>query len=159
MTRCRIQTFQRMMKHEQATLRSLSDDTEHPALQQRSHRRIRRSRRHSRRRNYRRGHWWIYWKRHRKLPSRPSEQRDTHSNSRRIIVLLGILALLFGTVILATWYIQTFTDTSYGKNSRFISTTFHAHPKSDAIGFPATGVVFIFTAIVILCNELKLGSS
>ena len=29
------------MKHEQATLRSLSDDTEHPALQQRSHRRIR----------------------------------------------------------------------------------------------------------------------
>jgi surface antigen len=31
-----------MMKHEQATLRSLSDDTEHPALQQRSHRRVRR---------------------------------------------------------------------------------------------------------------------
>ena len=29
-------------------------------------------------------------------------------------MLLGILALLFGTVILATWYIQTFTDTSYG---------------------------------------------
>ena len=26
-------------------------------------------------------------------------------------MLLGILALLFGTVILATWYIQTFTDT------------------------------------------------
>ena len=71
-------------------------------------------------------------------------------------MLLGILALLFGTVILATWYIQTFTDTSYGKNSRFISTTFHAHPKSDAIGFPATGVVFIFAAIVIICNELKL---
>ena len=47
-------------------------------------------------------------------------------------------------------------DTSYGKNSRFISTTFHAHPKSDAIGFPATGVVFIFAAIVIICNELKL---
>ena len=71
-------------------------------------------------------------------------------------MLLGILALLFGTLILATWYIQTFTDTSYGKNSCFISTTFHAHPKSDAIGFPATGVVFIFAAIVIICNELKL---
>ena len=51
---------------------------------------------------------------------------------------------------------QTFTDTSYGQNSRFISTTFHTHPKSDAIGFPATGVVFIFAAIVIICNELKL---
>ena len=71
-------------------------------------------------------------------------------------MIWGILALLFGTVILATWYIQTFTDTSYGKNSRFICTTFHAHPKSDAIGFPATGVVFIFSAIVIICNELKL---
>ena len=71
-------------------------------------------------------------------------------------MIWGILALLFGTVILATWYIQTFTDTSYGKNSRFISTTFQAHPKSDAIGFPATGVVFIFSAIVIICNELKL---
>ena len=70
-------------------------------------------------------------------------------------MIWGILALLFGTVILATWHIQTFTDTSYGKNSRFISTTFHAHPKSDAIGFPATGVVFISTAIVIICNELK----
>ena len=73
-------------------------------------------------------------------------------------MLLGILSLLFGAVILETWYIQTFTDTSYGQNSRFISTTFHKHPKSDAIGFPATGVVFIFAAIVIICNELKLPS-
>ena len=34
-----MQTFHRMMKHEQATSRSLSDDTEQPALQQRRHRR------------------------------------------------------------------------------------------------------------------------
>ena len=71
-------------------------------------------------------------------------------------MLLGIITLLFGLAILVAWHMQTFTDTSYGQNLRFISTTLHTHPKSDAIGFPATGVVFIFAAIVIICNELKL---
>ena len=70
-------------------------------------------------------------------------------------MIWAILGIPFSVAIIATWYFETYTDSAYGQQSRFVGSAMHKNSKSDSIGFPATGLVFFIASITIICDHLK----
>lgn len=70
-------------------------------------------------------------------------------------MIWAILGIPFSAAILITWYFQTYTDSQYGDVSRAIGSAMHNNSKSNSVGFPATGIVFLLFSIAIIFNELK----
>ena len=67
-------------------------------------------------------------------------------------MIWAILGIPFSVAIIATWYFETYTDSAYGQQSRFVGSAMHKNSKSNSIGFPATGLVFFIASI---CDHLK----
>ena len=70
-------------------------------------------------------------------------------------MIWAILGIPFSVAIIATWYFETYTDSAYGQQSRFVGSAMHKNSKSNSIGFPATGLVFFIASIAIICDHLK----
>ena len=70
-------------------------------------------------------------------------------------MIWAILGIPFSVAIIATWYFETYTDSTYGQRSRFVGSAMHKSSKSNSIGFPATGLVFFIASIAIICDHLK----
>ena len=70
-------------------------------------------------------------------------------------MIWAILGIPFSATIIATWYFETYTDSAYGQQSRYIGSAMHKNSKSNSVGFPATGLVFFIASITIICDHLK----
>ncbi len=70
-------------------------------------------------------------------------------------MIWGIIGIPFSLSILTMWYYETYTDSQFGQNARFISSVSRMNNKSQSIGTLATGSVFLVGSFVTIGNEAK----
>lgn len=70
-------------------------------------------------------------------------------------MIWGIIGIPFSLSVLAMWYCETYTDSQFGKNARFISSATRMSDKSQSIGTLATGSTFLLASFVTIGNEAK----
>ena len=70
-------------------------------------------------------------------------------------MIWGIIGIPFSLSILAMWYCETYTDSQFGQNARFISSATRMNNKSQSIGTLATGSTFLLASFVTIGNEAK----
>ena len=70
-------------------------------------------------------------------------------------MIWGIIGIPFSLSILAMWYCETYTDSQFGQNARFISSATRRNNKSQSIGTLATGSTFLLASFVTIGNEAK----
>lgn len=70
-------------------------------------------------------------------------------------MIWGIIGIPFSLSILAMWYYETYTDSQFGQNARFISSATRMSNKSQSIGTLATGSTFLVGSFVTIGNEAK----
>jgi len=70
-------------------------------------------------------------------------------------MIWGIIGIPFSLSVLAMWYCETYTDSQFGKNARFISSATRMSEKSQSIGTLATGSTFLLASFVTIGNEAK----
>ena len=63
-------------------------------------------------------------------------------------MIWGIIGIPFSLSILAMWYCETYTDSQFGRNARFISSVSRMNDKSQSIGTLATGSVFLVGSFI-----------
>ena len=68
-------------------------------------------------------------------------------------MIWGIIGIPFSLLILAMWYCETYTDSQFGQNARFISSATRMSDKSQSIGTLATGSTFLVGSFVTIGNE------
>ena len=68
-------------------------------------------------------------------------------------MIWGIIGIPFSLSILAMWYCETYTDSQFGQNARFISSATRMSDKSQSIGTLATGSTFLVGSFVTIGNE------
>ena len=68
-------------------------------------------------------------------------------------MIWGIIGIPFSLSILAMWYCETYTDSQFGQNARFISSATRMSDKSQSIGTLATGSAFLVGSFVTIGNE------
>ena len=70
-------------------------------------------------------------------------------------MIWGIIGIPFSLSILAMWYCETYTDSQFGQNARFISSATRMSNKSQSIGTLATGSTFLLGSFVTIGNEAQ----
>lgn len=68
-------------------------------------------------------------------------------------MIWGIIGIPFSLSILAMWYCETYTDSQFGRNARFISSVSRMNDKSQSIGTLATGSVFLVGSFITIGND------
>ena len=68
-------------------------------------------------------------------------------------MIWGIIGIPFSLSILAMWYCETYTDSQFGHNARFISSATRMSNKSQSIGTLATGSTFLVGSFITIGNE------
>ena len=68
-------------------------------------------------------------------------------------MIWGIIGIPFSLSILAMWYCETYTDSQFGQNARFISSATRMNDKSQSIGTLATGSTFLVGSIMMLDDK------
>ena len=68
-------------------------------------------------------------------------------------MIWGIIGIPFSLLILARWYCETYTDSQFGQNARFISSATRMSDKSQSIGTLATGSTFLVGSLITIGNE------
>ena len=68
-------------------------------------------------------------------------------------MIWGIIGIPFSLSILAMWYCETYTDSQFGQNARFISSVTRMSNKSQSIGTLATGSTFLVGSIMMIDDE------
>ena len=68
-------------------------------------------------------------------------------------MIWGIIGIPFSLSILAMWYCETYTDSQFGQNTRFISSATRMNNKSQSIGTLATGSTFLVGSIMLIDDE------
>lgn len=68
-------------------------------------------------------------------------------------MIWGIIGIPFSLSILAMWYCETYTDSQFGQNARFISSATRMNNKSQSIGTLATGSTFLVGSFITIGNE------
>lgn len=68
-------------------------------------------------------------------------------------MIWGIIGIPFSLSILAMWYCETYTDSQFGQNARFIGSATRMSNKSQSIGTLATGSTFLVGSIMLIDNE------
>ena len=68
-------------------------------------------------------------------------------------MIWGIIGIPFSLSILAMWYCETYTDSQFGQNARFISSATRMNNKSQSIGTLATGSTFLVGSIMLIDDE------
>ena len=68
-------------------------------------------------------------------------------------MIWGIIGIPFSLSILAMWYCETYTDSQFGQNARFISSVTRMSNKSQSIGTLATGSTFLVDSIMMIDDE------
>ena len=68
-------------------------------------------------------------------------------------MIWGIIGIPFSLSILAMWYCETYTDSQFGQNARFISSATRMSNKSQSIGTLATGSTFLVGSFITIGNE------
>ena len=64
-------------------------------------------------------------------------------------MIWGIIGIPFSLSVLVMWYCETYTDSQFGKNARFISSATRMSDKSQSIG------TFLLASFVTIGNEAK----
>ena len=70
-------------------------------------------------------------------------------------MIWGIIGIPFSLSILAMWYCETYTDSQFGQNARFISSATRTSNKSQSIGTLATGSTFLVGSFITISNEVR----
>ena len=70
-------------------------------------------------------------------------------------MIWGIIGIPFSLSILAMWYCETYTDSQFGQNARFISSATRMSNKSQSIGTLATGSTFLVGSFITISNEVR----
>ena len=68
-------------------------------------------------------------------------------------MIWGIIGIPFSLAILVMWYCETYTDSQFGQNARFISSATRMNDKSQSIGTLATGSTFLVGSIMMLDDK------
>lgn len=68
-------------------------------------------------------------------------------------MIWGIIGIPFSLSILAMWYCETYTDSQFGQNARFISSATRMSNKSQSIGTLATGSTFLLGSIMMIDDK------
>lgn len=68
-------------------------------------------------------------------------------------MIWGIIGIPFSLSILAMWYCETYTDSQFGQNARFIGSATRMSNKSQSIGTLATGSTFLVGSIMLIDDE------
>ena len=68
-------------------------------------------------------------------------------------MIWGIIGIPFSLLILAMWYCETYTDSQFGQNARFISSATRMSDKSQSIGTLAAGSTFLVGSFITIGNE------
>ena len=68
-------------------------------------------------------------------------------------MIWGIIGIPFSLSILAMWYCETYTDSQFGQNARFIGSATRMSNKSQSIGTLATGSTFLVGSFITIGNE------
>ena len=68
-------------------------------------------------------------------------------------MIWGIIGIPFSLSIVAMWYCETYTDSQFGQNARFISSATRMNDKYQSIGTLATGSAFLVGSFVAIGNE------
>lgn len=70
-------------------------------------------------------------------------------------MIWGIIGIPFSLSILAMWYCETYSDSQFGQNARFISSATRTSNKSQSIGTLATGSTFLVGSFITISNEVR----
>jgi len=70
-------------------------------------------------------------------------------------MIWGIIGIPFSLSILAMWHCETYTDSQFGQNARFISSATRTSNKSQSIGTLATGSTFLVGSFITISNEVR----
>ena len=70
-------------------------------------------------------------------------------------MIWGIIGIPFSLSILAMWFCETYTDSQFGQNARFISSATRTSNKSQSIGTLATGSTFLVGSFITISNEVR----
>ena len=68
-------------------------------------------------------------------------------------MIWGIIGIPFSLSILAMWYCETYTDSQFGQNARFISSVTRMNDKSQSIGTLAIGSTFLVGSFITIGND------
>ena len=68
-------------------------------------------------------------------------------------MIWGIIGIPFSLSILAMWYCETYTDSQFGQNARFISSATRMNDKYQSIGTLATGSAFLVGSFITIGND------
>ena len=71
-------------------------------------------------------------------------------------MIWGIIGIPFSLSILAMWYCETYTDSQFGQNARFISSATRMNDKYQSIGTLATGSAFLGCSFVAIGDDGRL---
>ena len=74
-------------------------------------------------------------------------------------MIWGIIGIPFSLAILAMWYCETYTDSQFGQNARFISSATRMNDKYQSIGTLATGSTFLVCSFVAIGNDGRFPQS
>lgn len=68
-------------------------------------------------------------------------------------MIWGIIGIPFSLSILAMWYCETYTDSQFGQNARFISSVTRMNDKSQSMGTLAIGSTFLVGSFITIGND------